>query len=166
MLERRSKGAGGWRFLHKKIAGAKRTLLRRWSCWPDFHKGLSRCAAVANWRWLPAAASGFYQNALRAWGRQFANCRKNKKHPASNEAKCSLELLARFELATSSLPTALEYKNRCIPAFMVCFSWRKVRIPSFFTPALSIPIYTSWVKTWVRVLWAFLQTKRKVASHC
>ena len=72
------------------------------------------------------------------------------KKPDSRKNQAFLELLARFELATSSLPTALEYKNRCIPAFLSCFPWEKVRIPRFYVPLLSIPIYASWVKLWVK----------------
>ena len=87
------------------------------------------------------------------------------KKPDSRKNQAFLELLARFELATSSLPTALEYKNRCIPAFMACFSWRKVRIPSFFTPALFIPFFASWVKPGVRNPKTFLQTTESAASH-
>ena len=47
------------------------------------------------------------------------------KKPDSRKNQAFLELLARFELATSSLPTALEYKNRCIPALLSCFPWKK-----------------------------------------
>ena len=56
------------------------------------------------------------------------------KKPDSRKNQTFLELLARFpqgtkplrgcrELATSSLPTALEYKNPCIPAILNCFLW-------------------------------------------
>ena len=43
------------------------------------------------------------------------------KKPDSRKNQAFLELLARFELATSYLPTALEYKNCCIPVFLNCF---------------------------------------------
>ena len=76
-----------------------------------------------------------------------------------------MELLARFELATSSLPTALEYKNRCIPAFSSCFLQGKVPVLIFFAPRPSTQIFASWVKLWVRILWVFLQTTGSAASH-
>ena len=46
--------------------------------------------------------------------------KEDAKKPDSRKNQAFLELLARFELATSSLPTALEYKNCCIP---VLSSW-------------------------------------------
>lgn len=64
-------------------------------------------------------------------------------------------------MATSSLMTNQEYKKRCVPALLSCFSWRKVRILISFATLLSIPIYTSWV----RILRTSLQTKRSEASH-
>ena len=37
----------------------------------------------------------------------------NEKHPKSEDFRCFLELLTRFELVTSSLPTAVEPSSPC-----------------------------------------------------
>ena len=87
------------------------------------------------------------------------------KKPDSRKNQAFLELLARFELATSSLPTALEYKERYVPAFSRCFLQGKVPVLIFFATLLSIPIYTSWVKLWVRILRVFLRMRWSAASH-
>ena len=74
------------------------------------------------------------------------------KKPDSRKNQAFLELLARFELATSYLPTALEYKNRCIPGLLSGFLQEKVRVLRFPAPLPSTQIYAPWVKLWVRIL--------------
>ena len=75
-------------------------------------------------------------------------CIKNRRSKA--DFASTMELLARFELATSSLPTALEYKNRCIPAFSSCFIQGKVPVLIFFAPQPLTQLFASWVKLWVK----------------
>ena len=88
----------------------------------------------------------------------------------------TMELLARFpqgtkplrgcrELATSSLPTALECKSHCVSVHLSCFLQEKVRVSHFPAPLLPPQLFTSWVKLWVRNLWAFLQTTESAARH-
>lgn len=74
----------------------------------------------------------------------------NKKHPKSKDFRCFLELIARFELATSSLPTDWEDRVCC---FQTLLHPLRSGVPSF--PDLLCPLSPSarfpvWVSVWVK----------------
>ena len=73
--------------------------------------------------------------------------RKVKKTP---ENRVFLELLPRFELGTSSLPTALEDEILWFCAVSGAFCSVKVRIFILFIPSVPPQFFRWWVCVWVR----------------
>ena len=80
--------------------------------------------------------------------------KKNKKikNPQAVEAQgFSMELLPRFELGTSSLPTDWEDEVCCFPVLLCPFQSGVPSFPALLCPLSPLLRFPVWVTVWVRV---------------
>ncbi len=102
--------------------------------------------------WRFPVLFGHFHVWVTVWVRIFPYNFSQRKIPENRSFRGYLELLPRFELGTSSLPTPWSGPMRCVPTLSGRFCYKRMRSPALSVPYAPSAPFPVWVTVWVRRL--------------